>query len=417
MGVLLEAKSLKKRLYRFKNFKWESNLSVKDVSLYVNEGEIVGLLGPNGAGKSTSLKMISGDLKPDEGCVIFNGQDITAWPMYKRCSSGLGYMAQENTLFKQMTVENNLVGIMQMQGFSKKQCHDRCEELMELFNLNHIRNNLAANISGGEKRRLEVARALTTRPKMLILDEPFAGVDPKVTQSVLDLVFDLWRNWGIAILITDHDYLHIIQMVQRCYVISSGQVVFEGGVDDLINDPVVQRDYLGNVEQQIITVDEFGRKRVNNRHNLFNSELHTESDTQKPELQTQSVSSRQSAPSSSTNNADFQSAFSTENPVAEQTVSDVDSESASSAESSMDSDLSQLLQAVQADDFQADNQDSSDNKPSATLAEFIHNPDSQPIEYQNQDPQPEESVEQKNNPPHSHKPFSGPSIKPFRRKK
>ena len=406
MGVLLEAKSLKKRLYRFKNFKWESNLSVKDVSLYVNEGEIVGLLGPNGAGKSTSLKMISGDLKPDEGCVIFNGQDITSWPMYKRCSSGLGYMAQENTLFKQMTVENNLIGIMQMQGFSKQKCRDRCEELMELFNLNHIRNNLAANISGGEKRRLEVARALTTRPKMLILDEPFAGVDPKVTQSVLDLVFDLWRNWGIAILITDHDYLHIIQMVQRCYVISSGQVVFEGGVDDLINDPVVQRDYLGNVEQQIITVDEFGRKRVNSRHNSSSSEFYTESGTQNPELLTENVSLSQT-----------DSFNMSKSSVVDQTASDVEPEAAATSRSAPDSDLSQLLQSVQTDDFQADNQDRSDNKPSATLAEFIHNPDSQPIEYQNQDPQPEESVEQKSAPPHSHKPFSGPSIKPFRRKK
>ena len=135
--------------------------------------------------------MITGDLKLDEGCVIFNGQDITAWPMYKRCSAGLGYMAQENTLFKQITVENNLIGIMQMQGFTQQECRTRCEELMELFNLNHIRNNLASNISGGEKRRLEVARALTRQPKMLILDEPFAGVDPKVTQSVIDLVFDL----------------------------------------------------------------------------------------------------------------------------------------------------------------------------------------------------------------------------------
>lgn len=190
MGVLLEAKSLKKTQYRFKNFKWDKNLSVKNVSLYVNEGEIVGMLGPNGAGKSTSLKMITGDLTPDEGRVIFDGQDITTWPMYKRCSAGLGYMAQENTLFKQMTVENNLIGIMQMQGFTKQECRDRCEELMELFNLNHIRNNLATNISGGEKRRLEVARALTRQPKMLILDEPFAGVDPKVTQSIIDLVFD-----------------------------------------------------------------------------------------------------------------------------------------------------------------------------------------------------------------------------------
>ena len=416
MGVLLEAKSLKKRLYRFKNFKWESNLSVNDVSLYVNEGEIVGLLGPNGAGKSTSLKMISGDLAPDEGCVIFNGQDITTWPMYKRCSAGLGYMAQENTLFKQMTVENNLIGIMQMQGFSSQECRSRCEELMELFNLNHIRNNLAANISGGEKRRLEVARALTRRPKMLILDEPFAGVDPKVTQSVLDLVFDLWRNWGIAILITDHDYLHIIQMVERCYVISSGQVVFEGGVDDLINDPVVQRDYLGNVEQQIITVDEFGRKRVNSRHNSQNNELYTESGSK---TLSGNVCSGQTASLNVTNNVEHQSSFPTENSPEEKTVSETDAQAASSAEPSSDSDLSHLLQTVQTDDFQVEGQDEQDNKPSATLAEFFQNPESQSKEGQNENPESnsEESFERNGDQQRSHKPFSGPSIKPFRRKK
>ncbi len=414
MGVLLEAKSLKKKLYRFKNFKWESNLSVKDVSLYVNEGEIVGLLGPNGAGKSTSLKMISGDLKPDEGCVIFNGQDITAWPMYKRCSSGLGYMAQENSLFKQMTVENNLIGIMQMQGFSKQECRSRCEELMELFNLNHIRNNLAANISGGEKRRLEVARALTRRPKMLILDEPFAGVDPKVTQSVLDLVFDLWRNWGIAILITDHDYLHIIQMVERCYVISNGQVVFEGGVNDLINDPVVQRDYLGNVEQQIITVDEFGRKRVNSRHNSPSSELYTEAGTRNSRFQTESVSLLQKS-----------SVSSPENQVLEQPQSDVDSKLTSSSNLSSDSDLSQLLQAVQTDDFQADSLDNSDNKPSASLAEFYQKSNPMPneshsseLQNQNLESDSEESTQRNNDQQRTRKnTVSGPSIKPFRRKK
>lgn len=414
MGVLLEAKSLKKRLYRFKNFKWESNMSVKDVSLYVNEGEIVGLLGPNGAGKSTSLKMISGDLAPDEGCVIFNGQDITTWPMYKRCSAGLGYMAQENTLFKQMTVENNLIGIMQMQGFSSQECRTRCEELMELFNLNHIRNNLAANISGGEKRRLEVARALTRRPKMLILDEPFAGVDPKVTQSVLDLVFDLWRNWGIAILITDHDYLHIIQMVERCYVISSGQVVFEGGVDDLINDPVVQRDYLGNVEQQIITVDEFGRKRVNSRHNSHISELYTSSGTQSSELRTESVSLNQTQPFSSSDN---DNALSSQTSAATQNVSDANAESNEPTETQSGADLSQLLQTVQTDDLQADNPDVMDNKPSASLAEFYQKSDSQSQEMQ-QESDSEEPVERNDDPSRIRKnPPSSPSIKPFRRKK
>lgn len=414
MGILLEANSLQKRLYRFKNFKRESNLSVKNVSLCVNEGEIVGLLGPNGAGKSTSLKMITGDLTPDEGRVIFNGQDITSWPMYKRCSAGLGYMPQENTLFKQLTVENNLVGIMQMQGFTQKECQTRCEELMEMFNLNHIRNNLAGNISGGEKRRLEVARALTRRPKMLILDEPFAGVDPKVTQSVIDLVFDLWKNWGIAILITDHDYLHIIQMVQRCYVISSGEVVFEGEVDDLINDPVVQRDYLGNVEQQIITVDENGRKRVKNRHNFDQAERASNLRTSIP---------RNDVQNESTIVTTSQSDLPSEDSVIEQLISGNGEESAQQeTETAADSDLSELLQPVQTSEFQTGEQD---NAPSPTLSDFIPQNDlsadeapSNPFQEQEDESDAEESTESTNNQQRQRKaPPSGPVIKPFRRKK
>ncbi|MBR0236871.1 MAG: LPS export ABC transporter ATP-binding protein [Thermoguttaceae bacterium] len=413
MGILLEAKSLQKRLYRFKNFKRESNLSVKNVSLCVHEGEIVGLLGPNGAGKSTSLKMITGDLTPDEGRVIFNGQDITEWPMYKRCSAGLGYMPQENTLFKQLTVENNLIGIMQMQGFTQKECQTRCGELMELFNLYDIRNNLAGNISGGEKRRLEVARALTSRPKMLILDEPFAGVDPKVTQSVIDLVFDLWKNWGIAILITDHDYLHIIQMVQRCYVISSGEVVFEGEVDDLINDPIVQRDYLGNVEQQIITVDENGRKRVKNRHNFDQAEGVSNLQTSISQNDGQNESAAITT---------SQNALPSEDSVIEQLVSENGAESTQQeTETASDSDLSELLQPVQTSEFQTSEQD---NAPSPTLSDFINQNDSQsgaPSSYPSLEQEDESDAEEPTNPTNNQQqrkaPPSGPVIKPFRRKK
>lgn len=406
-NVLLEAKSLKKTLYRFKNFKWEHNQSVKDVSLYVNEGEIVGLLGPNGAGKSTSLKMISGDLTPDEGRVFFDGKDITTWPMYRRCSAGLGYMAQENTLFKQMTVENNLIGIMQMQGFEKKECHNRCEELMELFNLKDIRNNLAINISGGEKRRLEVARALTQRPKMLILDEPFAGVDPKVTQSVIDLVLDLWRRWKIAILITDHDYLHIIQMVQRCYVISSGEVVFEGNVNDLINDPVVQRDYLGNVEQQIITVDEYGHRRVNSRHSYFQNENGSSLQTSTHQAFIQSAPSvSTTAPGANINQGRVPPS---EDSISEQFSSPDGSESLNQTGSATDSELSDLLQPIQTNEFQSD---VLDRAPSPPLSDFFQNAESQ-SEFQ-----PEETTNQTNGQPRQRKvPPSGPTIKPFRRKK
>lgn len=421
MGVLLEAKSLKKTQYRFKNFRWDKNLSVKDVSLYVNEGEIVGMLGPNGAGKSTSLKMITGDLTPDEGCVIFNGQDITSWPMYKRCSAGLGYMAQENTLFKQMTVENNLIGIMQMQGFKKQECRDRCDELMDLFNLNHIRNNLAANISGGEKRRLEVARALTRRPKMLILDEPFAGVDPKVTQSVIDLVFDLWENWGIAILITDHDCWNIIQMVQRCYLISSGEVVFDGTPEDLINNKIAQDLYFGQTKLPNFTYDENGRIRVNSRHKLLRGGNSSDLRNNVPEGAIQSSASIQTNSQRSPVNEDRQNNPQFEDSLIEQVVAD-DVSVQPETSLTTDSELSELLQPVQTNDFQSD---VLDNKPSPTLSDFIPQPefqneDFQPNAYQDQtsESQPEETTGQTNSQSRQRKiPPFGPSIKPFRRKK
>lgn len=431
MGVLLDAKSLKKTLYRFKNFKWETNMSVKDVSLYVNEGEIVGILGPNGAGKSTSLKMITGDYKPDKGSVFFNGEDITDWPMYKRSRVGLGYMAQENTLFNQMTVENNLVGIMQMQGLSQQECRNRCEELMDLFDLDRIRNNLAGNISGGEKRRLEVARALTRRPKMLILDEPFAGVDPKVTQSILDLVLDLWWNWKIAILITDHNYRRIVQIVERCYVIFDGKVAFEGGVEDMVNDPFVQKIYLGDDEQEIITVDEFGRKRVNSRLDGYRNRSRSFSQTST--LDQTSVSDQEVQVSSSVSafsqseqvSEEWQNVQSAETSVMEQYVSEDNSELTEQSSLTTDADLSELLPPVQADD------NSVNSAPSPTLADFIQKTEAQADEilsqpFQNQTPKsqfeesdaPFEEPTSQTNPPRQRKtPLSGPTIKPFRRKK
>ena len=404
MGVLLEAKSLKKTLHRFVNFKKETNVSAKNVSLYVNEGEIVGMLGANGAGKSTSLKMITGDLKPDEGHVYFNGEEITDWPMYKRCIAGLGYMAQENTLFKQMTVENNLIGIMQMQGFTQQESRSRCEELMELFNLNHIRNNLATNISGGEKRRLEVARALTRRPKMLILDEPFAGVDPIVTQSVIDLVFELWEKWGIAILITDHDYRHIIQMVQRCYLISDGEVVVEGTPEKVINSKIAKDRYFGKLDSPSYTYDEHGYIRVNSWH----SELRDSNSSDLNESFSDNVI--QTVPSSLTDSQSV-SAYrerqntppSTDSGI-EQTVSENAPELTPQTCMTNDSELSELLQPVQTNDLQSD---IADNQPSATLADFIQTSESPA----------EETSDQTNSQRQRKFPLSGPTIKPFRRKK
>ena len=373
MGILLEAKSLKKTQYRFKDLKWEKSVSVKDVSIYVNEGERVGILGSNGAGKSTSLKMITGDIMPDEGRVVFDGQDITTWPMYKRCNAGLGYMAQENTLFKQMTVENNLIGIMQMQGFTKKESRERCEELMQQFDLDRIRNNLAANISGGEKRRLEVARALTKRPKMLILDEPFAGVDPKVTQSVIKLVYELWEKWGIAILVTDHDFSNIMRMVQRVYLIHKGEVIINGTPRELVRDPVARECYFGQNTVLPPDILEFGNESSDVKETLPKEQSVVGSD------------GRQSMPQK-----DF---------IAE------DADQPEQTGLTKDSELSELLQPIQTNDFQSD---VVDDQPSPTLSDFIPQPESQT----------EETTDPTSNQQRQRKmPLSGPSIKPFRRKK
>lgn len=246
MEPLLEAKALKKDFRVFKRIWFEWRNVVKDVSLRVCKGEIVCLLGPNGAGKSTSLKMICGVLKPDAGSVFLNGLDVTHWPMYKRCHAGLGYLAQENSLFRNLSVENNLLGVMQLLGYSRSECRDRCEQLIKMFDLENLRNTKASGLSGGERRRLEVARALTKDPKLIILDEPFAGVDPKVIEKVQNLIRSLRKELGIAILITDHSVGPVLDISDRGYVVASGEVIFEGGVQDLIVHPKVRSEYLGN---------------------------------------------------------------------------------------------------------------------------------------------------------------------------
>lgn len=441
MGVLLEAKSLKKSFYNFKNFKYHT--IVKDVSLTVNEGEIVGILGPNGAGKSTSLKMISGDHTPDEGSIFFDGKDVTDWPMYKRCNAGLGYMAQDNTLFKQLSVENNLIGIMQMQGFSKQECRQRCDDLMELFNLKHIRHTIAARISGGEKRRLEVARALTKRPKMLILDEPFAGVDPIVIQAVQDLVVELIDKWGISILITDHSVPNIVGLIDRCYVIAEGRVIFNGDVNDMVNDQLVQNLYLGdNALSQVIAYDQTGRrvvksrrrplKRDQNPENIDVPRVYSDQDAsafvphsgyEQPEINasadsTEPTPERTPEPSdeqlNSFNNIPAEEELVNETSLSSPILNEVANEEYSFGENSApeenqienseqtDTDLSQLLQPVQTNDYMPDYPP----KPSATLADFMTETPPAP---ENGEPTPP-AQQRKSTPP-------GPNIKPFRRKK
>lgn len=243
---LLEAIALKKDFRVFNRMWFEWRKVVKDVSLNVFPGEIVCLLGPNGAGKSTSLKMICGVLKPDGGSVFLDGKEVTQWPMYKRCKSGLGYLAQENSLFRNLSVENNLIGVMQLLGYSKKECYDRCEQLIQIFDLEKLRHSKASGLSGGERRRLEVARALTKDPKLIILDEPFAGVDPKVVEKVQELIKSLREQLGIAILITDHNVQPVLDISDRGYVVADGTVIFQGPVQDLVVHPGVRAVYLGS---------------------------------------------------------------------------------------------------------------------------------------------------------------------------
>lgn len=220
---------------------------VKEVSLRVAPGEIVGLLGPNGAGKSTSFRMTCGLVQPDAGRVYLGQEDVTHWPMFLRArDGGMGYLAQEPSVFKKLSVEQNISAILEMLGQSWSQRRKRTQELLELLNITHIRDSKAATLSGGERRRLEIARCLVSNPKIIMLDEPYAGVDPVTVQSMRPIIHQL-RAAGISILITDHDAQEILKSVNRCYVIDEGRVFCEGDPDTVRRDPQVRKKYLGEL--------------------------------------------------------------------------------------------------------------------------------------------------------------------------
>ena len=201
---------------------------VDGVNLFVRQGEIVGLLGPNGAGKTTCFRMICGMLEPDAGTVFLSGLEVTSWPMYRRArEGGMGYLAQESSVFKKLTVEQNLLCMLELLGVRSRARKERCQELLEQFNIQHIRKSRAARLSGGERRRLEIARCLVSEPEIIMLDEPFAGIDPVTVQGIQSIICDL-QDQGISILITDHAAREILQIVDRCYVIASGKVLREG---------------------------------------------------------------------------------------------------------------------------------------------------------------------------------------------
>ena len=217
---------------------------VKDVSLQLKQGEIVGLLGPNGAGKTTSFYMIVGLIKPNSGKIYLNDENITKFPMYKRAQSGIGYLAQEASVFRKMTVENNILSVLQLTKLSKKEQINKMESLLDEFGLTNIRKNRGDLLSGGERRRTEIARALATDPMFILLDEPFAGVDPLAVEDIQKIVTELTKK-NIGILITDHNVRETLAITDRTYLMFEGNILKDGKPEELANDDTVRKVYLG----------------------------------------------------------------------------------------------------------------------------------------------------------------------------
>ncbi len=217
---------------------------VKGVSVEVSKGEIVGLLGPNGAGKTTSFYMIVGLIKPNLGKVFLDEKDISSLPMYKRAQLGIGYLAQEASVFRKMTVEDNLLSVLEMTNLSKSEQEKKCEDLLDEFGLQKIRKNMGGLLSGGERRRTEIARCLATDPSFILLDEPFAGVDPIAVEDIQQIVSDLKKR-NIGILITDHNVHETLSITDRAYLLYEGKILKSGTSEDLVSDEMVRKLYLG----------------------------------------------------------------------------------------------------------------------------------------------------------------------------
>lgn len=224
--------------------KYKKRKVVNDVSVVVEQGEIVGLLGPNGAGKTTSFYMIVGLIKPNEGQIYLDKENITELPMYKRAKMGIGYLAQEASVFRKLTVEENLMAVLEMTDLSKKAQKEKMEALLDEFSLAHVRKNLGVVLSGGERRRTEIARALAVDPKFVLLDEPFAGVDPIAVEEIQSIVAKL-KDKNIGILITDHNVTETLSITDRAYLMFEGRLLKEGSAEELASDPQVRKVYLG----------------------------------------------------------------------------------------------------------------------------------------------------------------------------
>lgn len=217
---------------------------VNHVSVGVEQGEVVGLLGPNGAGKTTTFYMIVGMIKPNEGKVFLNNKEITDEPMYKRAKMGIGYLPQEASIFRKLSVEDNIMAVLQMMQLTQEERKERQEKLLVELGINNVRKNLGFQLSGGERRRCEIARALATNPKFILLDEPFAGVDPIAVEDIMNIVANL-KHKGIGILITDHNVHETLSIVDRAYILINGEIFKEGTATNLAEDTDVRKLYLG----------------------------------------------------------------------------------------------------------------------------------------------------------------------------
>ncbi len=218
---------------------------VNGVNISVEQGEIVGLLGPNGAGKTTSFYMIVGLQKPDEGQVYINGEEITSLPLYQRAKHGIGYLPQEASIFRGLTVEENLMGILENLPLSPEERIARKDSLIAEFHVEHIRHSKGSALSGGERRRVEIARALATEPAFILLDEPFAGIDPIAVADIQNLIAHLAQR-GIGVLITDHNVRETLSIVDKAYILSNGEILVSGDSETIANDPIARKFYLGD---------------------------------------------------------------------------------------------------------------------------------------------------------------------------
>ena len=235
--ISIEANNLKK-IYKNREV-------VKNVSLSMEKGEVVGLLGPNGAGKTTTFYMITGIIKPNNGRVSYNGEDITNFPMYKRARLGLGYLPQEASVFRNLTVEENIVSVLEMRGIPKKERIAKMNSLIEEFKLSHVTKSLGYALSGGERRRVEIARTISTNPDFILLDEPFAGVDPIAVEDIQNIIIQLQKK-GLGILITDHNVRETLRITERAYIMAEGTILISGTGEEIANNETARKVYLGD---------------------------------------------------------------------------------------------------------------------------------------------------------------------------